>query len=157
MRHVSPLRMSVVVLCLLVPPVFAAEAETGAKSVDAAWVKAIKANDLEGVLACYAPDAVVWMPDAPEASGAKAIRAAYEGFLGANTVQDVTMTDTHYQTSGNLSAGWGRFSMTLVPKAGGAPMTMTGRFTEAVERRGGSWVYVADHASAEPPPAPPAK
>jgi uncharacterized protein (TIGR02246 family) len=125
-------------------------ADMGAKSVDAAWMKAMKANDLEGVLACYASDAVVWLPGAPEASGAKAIRAAYQGLFSANTVQDVAVTDFHYKTSGSLSAGWGHFSMTIAPKSGGAPVTMTGRYTEAAERRRGRWVYIADHASADP-------
>jgi uncharacterized protein (TIGR02246 family) len=126
-------------------------ADTGAKSLDAAWAKAMKANDLEAVLALYAPDAVAWMPGSPEANGEKAIRAAFQGLLAANTVQDFTMNDPHYKTSGNLSAGWGRFTLTLAPKSGGAPVTMKGRFAEAAERRKGRWFYVVDHASAEPP------
>jgi ketosteroid isomerase-like protein len=135
--------------------IFAADA--GAKTVDDAWVKAMKANNLEGVLACYAPDAVAWLPDTPEANGEKAIRAAYEGLLNANTVQDVTVTDSHYKTSGNLSVGWGRFSLTLAPKSGGAVVVMRGRFAEAAELRGGRWVYIVDHASAEPIPSQPMK
>ena len=51
------------------------------------------------------------------------------------------------------SVAWGRFSLTLVPKAGGDPVVMTGRFTEAAERRAGTWVYIVDHASAEPAPS----
>ena len=131
--------------------------DSGAKSVDAAWMKAMKANDLEGVMACYAPDAVLWMPDAPAARGAQAIRAAFEGLFKANTVKDVTMTDGYYKTSGDLSFGSGQFTMTLVPKAGGAPMVLKGRFSEAAERRGGKWVYVVDHAALDPQPSPPAR
>ena len=37
-------------------------AETGAQSLDSAWIKAMRANDLEAVLKNYAPDAVVWLP-----------------------------------------------------------------------------------------------
>jgi ketosteroid isomerase-like protein len=97
------------------------------------------------------------MPSAPEASGQQAIRAAYQGLFAANTVQDATITDTHYKTSRTVSAGWGRFTLTLAPKSGGAPVTMKGRFTDVAERRGGRWVYLADHASAEPPPSEAAK
>ena len=61
-----------------------AAAEEGAKGVDAAWLKAVKANDVDALVACYWPDAVMWLPDAPEARGEKAIRAAYAGLLGAN-------------------------------------------------------------------------
>jgi len=157
MRHFSPLRVPVLFLFLLACAFSGFAADSGAKSVDAAWVKAMKANDLEAVLACYASDAVAWLPDSPEASGEKAIRAAYQGLFAANTVQDVSTTDTHYKTSGSLSVGWGRYSLTLAPKAGGAAVSMKGRFTEAAERRHGRWVYVNDHASAEPPPSNAAK
>jgi ketosteroid isomerase-like protein len=131
-------------------------AEGGAASLDARWVKAMKANDLEGVLACYAPDALLWLPDMPEARGAKAIRDAYSGFLGTMTVKDVSLVNTHYDDRGELSAGWGNFSMTVQPKSGGAAVVMKGRFIDVAKRVGGKWVYVADHASSEPAPAPPA-
>ena len=132
-------------------------AETGAQSVDSSWVKAMKANDLEAVLKTYAPDAVVWLPQAKEARGEKAIRAAYEGLLSANTVKDVVLSETGYRTMGKASVGWGKFSLTLAPKAGDSPVVMTGRFTEIAERRGGRWVYIVDHASTVPPPAAGAK
>ena len=125
-------------------------ADHGAAVVDAAWVKAMKANDLDGVLKCYASDAVLWLPNAPAARGAKEIRAAYEGLLSANTVKDATLSDVKYRSSGKTSTAWGRFSLTLAPKAGGDPAVMSGRFTEVAEQRDGRWVYIVDHASAEP-------
>jgi uncharacterized protein (TIGR02246 family) len=153
------LRLSfAVALAALAFPVFAADqAAHGAKSLDAAWVKAMKANDLEGVLKCYAADAFVYMPDAPVAQGEKAIRALYEGLLSANTIQEAETMDTHYATSGDVSTGWGNFRVVMAPKKGGASVTMAGRFTEVARKRGGKWVYVADHASHEPAPTAPAK
>jgi uncharacterized protein (TIGR02246 family) len=131
----------------------AAAQETGAQSVDAAWMKAMKAGDVDGVVACYASDAVLWLPGAPEARGSKAIHDAYAGMLSANTVTDVSITDTHYESWQNLSLGWGHFMMTLKPKAGGAPTIMGGRFIDVAKKIDGKWRYVADHASVEPPPA----
>ncbi len=157
MRHFSGLRIPALFLFVFASSLPGFAADTGAKTVDDAWMKAMKANDLEAVLACYAPDAVAWLPDSPEASGDRAIRAAYQGMLAANTVQDVTVTETHYKTAGTLSVGWGRFTLTLAPKSGGSPIAMKGRFTEAAELRGGRWVYVADHASAEPSTSEPTK
>jgi uncharacterized protein (TIGR02246 family) len=125
-------------------------AETGAQALDSQWVKAMKANDLEGVLKTYAPDAVLWLPQVNEARGDKAIRATFEGLLSANTVKEVVLSETGYKTMGNVSVGWGRFSLTLAPKSGGNDVVMLGRFTGVAERRGGRWVYIADHASAEP-------
>jgi ketosteroid isomerase-like protein len=125
-------------------------AETGAQAVDSSWIKAMKANDLEAVLKTYAADAVAWLPEVKEARGEKEIRSAFEGLLSANTVKEVVLSETGYKTMGKVSVGWGRFSLTLAPKAGGSPVVMTGRYTDIAERRGGRWVYVVDHASAEP-------
>lgn len=125
----------------------------GAAQVDERWKKAVLAGDVEAAVACYGKDAVLWLPGAPMAKGTDEIRAVYEGFFGQDIVKDVALTDTHHETSGNLSVGWGRFTMTTVPKKGGAPVTSTGRFTEVARKVNGRWVYVADHASADPAPA----
>jgi uncharacterized protein (TIGR02246 family) len=127
-----------------------AAAQSGAQAVDAAWRKAAMANDVEGLVKLYAPNAVAWLPDTPEARGTDAIRATYQGFLGANTIKDVVFSDATYRTAGSRSVGWGKFAITLQPKTGGNPVTMTGRFTVVAEKRDKRWVYVADHASAEP-------
>jgi len=66
----------------------------GARAVDEAWRKAVLANDLEAVVACYSKDAVMWLPDAPEAKGQEAIRNAYAGLFNANTVKEATLTNT---------------------------------------------------------------
>ncbi len=65
----------------------------------------------------------------------------------------VGFRDMHHETMGNRTVSWGTFSMTLVPKALGKPVTATGRFTEVTEKRGGKWVYVVDHAPRDPMPA----
>jgi len=124
--------------------------EMSPQAIDTAWVKAMKAGDLKAVMKCYAPGAVAWLPGAPAARGEKAIRSVYAGLLAANTVQDVVLSETVYKTMRNVAVGWGKFSLTLVPKAGGNPVVMTGRFTAVAERRAGKWVYIVDHASAEP-------
>lgn len=131
-------------------------AEDGAKSVDARWLKAMKANDIDALVDCYAPDAVMWLPDTPEARGTKGIRDAYAGLLGANTVVDATITNAVYQTSGDLSTAWGNFTLTLKPKKGGDTVLMKGRFASASKKAGGTWRYVADLASTDPPPPAPA-
>ncbi len=145
-------------LALLFASAFSAastKAPSGAKAVDEAWSKAITANDLNAVMLCYSKDAVMWLPDAPEAKGTEAIRKSYAGLLAANTVTGATFANTHYQTSGNLSVGWGDFTLTLSPKSGGSPVSLSGRFSVIAGKESGKWVYVVDHASAHPaPPAP---
>jgi uncharacterized protein (TIGR02246 family) len=149
MRYLS-LRITALVLLIVTFSLPCHAAETGAQSVDSSWTKAMRANDLEAVLKTYAPDAVAWLPQVKEARGEKAIRSAYERLLAANTVKEVVLSETGYRTMGKVSVGWGRFSLTLVPKSGGSPVVMTGRFTDIAEQRGGRWVYIVDHASAEP-------
>ena len=130
-------------------------APNGAQAVDEGWRKAITANDLNAIIALYAEDAVMWLPDTPEAKGREDIRKSYAGLLAANTVTGATLSNTHYQTSGNLSVGWGNFTLTLSPKGGGNPVTLSGRFSVIARKAGGKWVYVVDHASAErPAPTP---
>jgi len=130
--------------------------QDGPQSLDAAWVKGMKAGDANAVSACYASDAVLWMPGDREARGTKAIHDLYAGLLNTYTVTDVSLTDTQYETFQNTGAAWGHFLMTLTPKAGGAPTIMGGRFSSVAKKVGGRWQYVADHASVEPPPPAPA-
>ena len=147
----SGFRARILAFAMVLAPL-AAAAQEGAKGVDAAWMKAIKANDLEAIVACYAPDAVLWLPGAPEARGTKAIRDVYAGLLSAFTVADVSLMNATYETSGDLSAAWGNFTLTLQPKAGGPPAVSKGRFAVAAKKIGGKWMYVADLASDDPPP-----
>jgi len=148
--HALSLRIAAVTVLMLAWALPCGAAEMGPQAVDAAWVKGMKANDLDAIMKCYAPDAVAWLPDMREARGATAIRAAYQEIMSANTVKDVALMDTKYKTTGTLAAGWGKFSLTLVSKADGKTTVMTGRFNEVAERRAGKWVYIVDHASAEP-------
>ncbi len=145
-----------VILALGFAVVSAARAEEGAKDVDARWVKAMKANDVDALAACYASDAVMWLPDSPEARGTKAIRDTYAGLLGVYSVVDASLSDGVYNTSGDMSTAWGHFVLTLKPKKGGDNVVMKGRFLSVSRKSGGKWSYVADLASNEPPPPPPA-
>ncbi len=131
-------------------------ADQGPKGVDQAWVKAAKANDLDPIMALYAPDAVMYPPDAMEAKGKDAIRENYKNFLATMTIREATLTDTHYETHGDIGLARGRFALTVVPKAGGDPVQMEGRFSSVAKKIGGKWLYVVDHASA-PLPSPPPK
>ena len=154
MARRSRIVMSSVLLALILAATPSGAAESGAQSVDARWLAAVQANDVDAIMKCYAGDAIMWLPNAPMARGANEIRAAYAGLLSENTVKEAALKDVTYKTAGKLSLAWGRFSLTLVPKAGGEPLVLTGRFTEVAERRGNTWVYIVDHASADP--APPA-
>jgi ketosteroid isomerase-like protein len=133
----------------------AARAQETPQNADAAWMKAMKANDLSAVVALNAPDAVMWFPEAPEARGTEAIRKTYGGYFDAYTVADVALTNVTHQTSGDLDANWGNYMFDLRPRKGGDPVVLKGRFVAVMKRIGGKWLLVADHASATPAPAKP--
>lgn len=139
------------VLAIIAAP--ARAQEQGAKIVDDAWVKAANAGDVEALVALYAPDAVLYTPDAMEARGTAAIRSQYQAMFSANTVSNASINCT-YQTVGDLSVGWGTATLTMTPKGGGAPQTMTVRVTAGVKKINGKWLYVADHASVPMGPSP---
>lgn len=128
--------------------------DSGIKATDARWEKAMRAGDAGAAAACYANDALLWFPGDAEAKGKDAIRKLYQGFFDAYKVVDVELSEPGSQTNGDLSAGWGHYTLKLQPKKGGDPVVLKGRYTAAARRIGGQWVYVADHASAEPEPAP---
>ena len=50
--------------------------EQGCKVLDDAWTKAANAGDVDALVALYAPDAVLYTPEAMEARGTAAIRTA---------------------------------------------------------------------------------
>ena len=126
----------------------------GLKTVDSAWVKAMRANDPAACAALYADDAVLVLPGTGAIKGKKAILDAYSAWLKDVKVTDASVSDAHYLSSGNISSGWGAWQATTVPKAGGAPTTDVGTWSAVAVKVGGAWKYVSDHASADP--APPA-
>jgi len=134
-------------------------AEQGMSETGKAWVKAFQANDLEGVVALYAPNAHLFPPDAKEAVGIDAIRANYASTMNAFKIQEVKIIDAHHETVGDTSFGWGLYSVTVVPKAGGEPIRMEGRYSDVSRKINGKWLYIVDHASAVPipPNQPPSK
>jgi len=155
-------RMNWIVLfiCLVITAgsAFAAEpaaTKHGLMTVDNAWVKAMLSNDAAACAALYADDAVLVLPGSGAIKGKNAILEAYAGWFKDVKVTDAAVMDSHYRSAGKVSAGWGSWKVTTVPKAGGAPTTEIGTFCAVAVETNGVWKYVADHASADP--APPAK
>jgi uncharacterized protein (TIGR02246 family) len=136
-------------------PLFAAGAAVkhGLQTIDEKWMKAMLAGDAAAVAAVYAEDAVLVLPGSPAIKGRKAIQEAYAGWFKANKIVDVALTESHYESSGNISTGWGSWKMTTAPAAGGAPTTQTGTFAAVAMKKNGVWKYVSDHASEDPPAA----
>ena len=132
-------------------------AAPGARQVDEALLRALKANDLEAIVASYAEDAVFFPPGEVAQRGKAAIRRGFTEFLGAFRVTDFTVSDVRYTGAGDVSVAYGLFSLSATPRAGGDPVRWDGRYTLVAQRTAGKWLAVSDHASVPmgPPPGVP--
>jgi uncharacterized protein (TIGR02246 family) len=129
----------------------------GAQVADEALAKAFKANDVDALVALYAPDAVLYPPGAMAQRGRDAIRKGFTDFLAQFRITDFVSSETRYETSGDLSTGWGLFTISAEPRSGGSPVRWEGRFSSVARRVSGKWLLVSDHASlpmGAPPVAP---
>jgi uncharacterized protein (TIGR02246 family) len=123
------------------------KADAGHNDAGKAFVQAFRSNDPEKVAALYADDAVYFPTDQLALRGRAQIRASFVGFFAAFTVKEMHTAEVEHRTVGEISVSWGKWAGTLQPKAGGAPFTFEGRFTDISRRLDGKWLYVVDHAS----------
>lgn len=129
--------------------------EQGPNVTGELFLKTILENDPDALAKLYAPDAVLYPPSEPfEARGRDAIRAVWAQMMGMFTVTRCEIIDGRHETHDDVSFGWGRFRMTLVPKAGGETVSMEGRFVDVSKLINGKWLYVVDHASIPVAPQP---
>jgi uncharacterized protein (TIGR02246 family) len=160
-EQTMPRLWSVVIhlLCfgLAIPATAAWAATTPAKALDERFLRAFNANDLEGIVSCYAEDAVIFPPDVFMARGKDAIRRSWEEFLGQFKISQARISDASYLDMGSRSVGWGIVEFTMMPVAGGEAKAMRARFTTVYEKRAGRWVFISDHASFPLAPSEPGK
>ena len=144
-----PMRIASWVLLVSVamaaPPALpAAEPSAGAgvQQLNDAFLKALQAGDLDGLMKLYAADAVLFPPGEKVAKGLEEIRFKWKSLIDANKISETSLKDAKYVASPTVSAGWGDVSMRLEPKNGKEPKTIQGRFSTVAEKRSGKWAYV---------------
>lgn len=130
--------------CLVSTSVFANDSP---EALQQAFMAALVANDADGIAACYTADATNFALDSMVGIGPDAVRRSWAGFFAGYTVMDASLSDTHMETSGDMAAAWGLFSITAVPVDGGEPVEMHGRYMDVAKNLDGTWLYIADHAS----------
>jgi len=122
-----------------------------AKSAADCFTPAFKAGNADAVAACYADNAILWLPGGPMAQGRTAIRDGFAGFFAKSTIKDITISPIGHERMGNSMASWGTFTVRMVDKATGVETTEHGRYTDVSKKIGGRWLYVVDHPSDDPP------
>jgi len=126
-----------------------------AHAVNAAFVVAYNAGDLDTVLAQYADNAQLLPPGAPMAEGKAAIRAFFAvDVAGASKegLKFVLNPNPQGGVSGDLAWTSGTFSV----KDKNATIVEKGKYLAVLRKVGGKWLYLSDtwNADAEAAPAP---
>jgi ketosteroid isomerase-like protein len=119
--------------------------EAAIRGADSAFVTAVNAADVNGIVGVYAGDAALLPPNLPVQRGRDAVKAFWGGFLDVYTVRMEIGSDT-MEGRGDLAYNVGHYRFTAVPKAKGAPgVADEGKFVEVLKKQAdGSWKYVVD-------------
>jgi len=144
------IRIALVTLLLLLPStVFGGAAEEGSAVIDR-WASVFSANDAEGVMKLYAPDAILLGTVSPIiAEGTEPIRAYFARLPGSGNKVVIGERRTIILADGVVvSAGFYEFTIMRDGKA----LPNPARFTMVLVKRGTDWLIVHHHSSARPKP-----
>ena len=119
--------------------------EATIKALDAEWSKAAGSKNVDKTVLYYADDAIVMPSNSPALTGEQAIRAMWQGMLGApNFSGGWTATKVEVAGSGDMAYVTGTYEMSETG-ADGKPMTDKGKYLEVWRKQpDGSWKCVAD-------------
>ena len=131
----------------------AASVRTSIEAANARFLDAFKRGDKAGMVASYADDAVLMMPNEPAWRGRAAIDRGLDGFLAQMSLKDGGTATTDVIVSGDLAVETGTFAWTLQPKSG-TEIKDRGKYLTAWKRQAdGSWKVVRDINNSDLPAA----
>ncbi len=123
-------------------------AATAIKAVEAQWIRDIEARNVEAVVAHYADDAALIIPEAPARIGIAAIRDGLPDALRdpgfGMTVQNVR---TRVAASGDLAYTRGTIRQSTSGKSGAPQVQVSNYLTVFQKQADGSWKAVEDITS----------
>jgi ketosteroid isomerase-like protein len=102
------------------------EAAEGFDAIAAQWDASLNGHDVEGVLSIF----------------------------GADPVTDVRNEVEGVRAAGDLAVGWGTYTLTITPEAGGEPLTDMGKWMAIAERQpDGTWRGLRNIWNQDAPPS----
>ena len=117
------------------------------------FLDAFKKSDKAGLLANYADDAVLMMPNQPGWRGHDGIDRAFTEFLAQMTFTDGGVTLDDVMVSGDMAVETGTFDWTFTTKSG-APIKDKGKYLTVWKRQAdGAWKIVRDINNTDLPAA----
>lgn len=122
------------------------------RNIEAQWLTAAKARDIDKIVSSYAPEAVAMDANAPISVGHQAIRKAFESWLAdtlvSNTLSDAVDT-VEVSASGDLAYTRGtlRYSHNT-PKG---PVDEMGKWATVYKKIDGKWRVIVDISNSDKP------
>jgi ketosteroid isomerase-like protein len=136
------------------PPDTRAADEKTIREGEAAWVKDFASKDMDKIVAHYADNASVLMPDAPIMNGKDAIRAGLKDSIADPKFSlDLATAKVEVSTGGgDLAYSQGAYTFTGTDPKTKKGMTEKGKYVEVYKKQAdGSWKIVEDINNADPP------
>jgi ketosteroid isomerase-like protein len=131
-----------------------AKVKAAIEAANAKFLEVFKRGDKAGLMANYASDAVVMMPNEEAWRGQDGMDKGFSGFLGQFTFKEGAATTTDVMVAGDLAVETGTYSWTLQPKAGGGEIKDRGKYLTVWKRQpDGTWKIVRDINNTDLPPA----
>jgi uncharacterized protein (TIGR02246 family) len=112
------------------------------RAVEDIWKEysaSLNAGDLERWLALWTDDGIQMPPGEPAVAGKERIRTRNGGFLDQFKF-DMGITNEEVRVAGDWAFARGTYEASLIPKQGGAPVPINGKYMTILARQGdGSW------------------
>ncbi len=122
-----------------------------ARQMDSAYAAAAGAGNVDGMMAGYAPDAMVMPPSMPMAHGTDQIRQLWKGMTSVKV--SLQLTQETADGAGDFMYTTGKYHYQEL--AAGTGAAEDGKYLEVFHRGAdGKWMLVADTWSPNAPPAP---
>ena len=125
------------------------------RDLETAWAQAFAAKDVDKLVAFYAGDASLLIPDTPVINGMTAIKARAKSTLADKNFSYTFATDkVDVAKSGDLGYSQGALTTTLTDPKTKKVLTIKGKYVRIYKREAdGGWKVVANIANGDAPPA----
>lgn len=139
-----------VTACMPVSPVAQVNAQSQPEEpdMDAIWAEysdSLMAGDAERWGQLWLEDGVQMPPGAPPNIGKEAILANLAAGLGQVSYEDFVINNEEVTVSGDLAVVRGTYATNLVPKGGGGPLPLDGKYMSVLKRQpDGEWKLFRD-------------
>jgi ketosteroid isomerase-like protein len=117
------------------------------------YEQGMRLGDPLWVAGLFAEDGVIQGPGMEPLVGREPIRAYEQEFLGAFQV-NISIIPTEIQQCGDKGWGSGTWRATLVSRAGGEPVEVTGKFLNIVQPRADGTLEIIRHCWSSDQPIP---